>query len=162
MYALYFYDSTTVVVVLFLLLFAQSFVDDFMVHYEILYRILLLFVLVFLLLQIRAMWYLSVRNIQMDTAMSKMGIVGVYFTHGMGNIFEKISRDQHNNGTGFMGNALPYKFASVHFCFENKSFGGALQTALMMSLGKYARIRLRSHCGKFSSVQFSSSVYLFS
>ena len=94
------------------------------------------------------MWYLSVRNIQMHTAMSKMGIVGVYFTHGMSNIFEKISRDK--TGTGFMGNALPYKFASVHFCFENKTFGLGILPMLMMSLGKYARIRLRSHCGKFS------------
>ena len=96
------------------------------------------------------MWYLSVRNIQMHTAMSKMGIVGVYFTHGMCNIFEKLSRDQ-SNATGFMGNALPYKFASVHFCSEKRNaFGMGIQTMLMMSLGKYARIRLRSHCGKFS------------
>lgn len=80
-----------------------------------------------------------------------MGIVGVYFAHGMGNILDKL---YHNNdlveGTGFMQSSLPFKFASVHFCFEDTfgSFGEATQTQVMMSLGKYARIRLRSHCGK--------------
>ena len=81
-----------------------------------------------------------------------MGVVGVYFAHGMGNIFEKLNKNKQAdfaNGTGFMQNALPYKLASVHFCFENDSgLGIAIQHYIMMSLGKYARIRLRSHCGK--------------
>ena len=83
----------------------------------------------------------------MNTRISKMGIVGVYLAHEMGNVFEKLSQEQFN-GAGFMQHALPYKFASVHFCFENNTFGSAIQTTLMMSLGKYARIRLRSHSGK--------------
>jgi hypothetical protein len=80
-----------------------------------------------------------------------MGIVGVYFAHGMGNVFDKLyNHNELSEGTGFMQNSLPYKFASVHFCFEDTfgSFGEAIQTYLMMSLGKCARIRLRSHCGK--------------
>lgn len=81
-----------------------------------------------------------------------MGVVGVYFAHGMGNIFEKLNSNNKKifaNGTGFMQNALPYKLASVHFCFENNSnFGVAIQHHIMMSLGRYARIRLRSHHGK--------------
>ena len=80
--------------------------------------------------------------------MSKLGIVMAYFTHGMCNVFEKLSREDFIRGTAFLGNALPYKFAGVHFCFEHNTFSSLLQTTLMMSLGKYARIRLRSHCGK--------------
>jgi len=111
---------------------------------------------------IRAMWYLSVRNSQMNSHISNMGIVGVYFAHGMGNIFDKL---YHNNdlveGTGFMQNSLPYKFASVHFCFEDTfgSFGEATQTHLMMSLGKYARIRLRSHCGSRMECAYALKSY---
>lgn len=96
---------------------------------------------------IRATWYLSVRTTQMATNKSELGIVGVYFTHEMGNIWEKLSRDQYVNGTSFMGNALPFKFASVHFCFESNTLVAAIQSTLMMSLGRYARIRSRSHCG---------------
>jgi len=96
---------------------------------------------------IRAMWYLSMRNSQLMTAVNHCGIVGIYFAHGMGNIFEKLyNRNDFANGTGFMQQALPYKLASVHFCFDN-SFGSAIQTYMMMTLGKCARIRLRSHCG---------------
>jgi hypothetical protein len=94
------------------------------------------------------MWYLSMRNAQLTTAVDHLGIVGVYFAHGMGNIFEKLyTRNDFANGTGFMQQALPYKLASVHFCYDN-SFGSAIQTYMMMTLGKCARIRLRSHCGK--------------
>ena len=85
--------------------------------------------------------------IQTNTHISKLGVVGVYFTHEMDNIFEKLFRDPFNNETGFMKKTLPYKLASVHFCFDN-TFGSAIQKIVMMSLGKYARIRLRSHCGK--------------
>jgi hypothetical protein len=49
-----------------------------------------------------------------------------------------------------LGIALPGKYASVHFCSENNAFAMAIQTTLMLSLGKYARVRLRSHCGKSS------------
>lgn len=88
----------------------------------------------------------------MATNKSELGLVGVYFTHEMGNIWEKLSRDQYVNGTSFMGNALPFKFAGVHFCFENNILVAAIQSTLMMSLGQYARIRLRSHCGKYDYV----------
>jgi hypothetical protein len=97
------------------------------------------------------MWYLSVRNVQLNNAISNMGIVGVYFAHGMENIFDKLyNKNDLVDGTRFMQNALPFKIASVHFCFEDKfgSIGAAMQTNVMMSLGKCARIRLRSHCGK--------------
>ena len=96
------------------------------------------------------MWYLCLRNAQMT--LNNLGIVGVYFTHGMGNIFDTLYRNNQTNfvnGTGFMQNALPYKLGSVHFCFENhNNFGSTIQKFIMMSLGKHARIRLRSHCGK--------------
>lgn len=81
-----------------------------------------------------------------------MGVVGVYFAHEIGNIFEKLYANKRNdfaNGTGFMQKALPYKLASVHFCFDNNNhFGSAIQKYIMMALGRYARVRLRSHCGK--------------
>ena len=86
----------------------------------------------------------------MSASAGKNGTVGVFITHGMGNIFERFSRESLT-GTGFLGIALPYKYASVHFCFENNhAFALAMQTTLMLSLGTYARIRLRSHCGKSS------------
>mmetsp|Transcript_4589 Transcript_4589/g.10013 ORF Transcript_4589/g.10013 Transcript_4589/m.10013 type:complete len:378 (+) Transcript_4589:286-1419(+) len=114
---------------------------------------------------IRAMWYLSVRNTQMYPSTSKLGIVMTYFTHGMCNVFEKLSRKDFIDGTAFLGNSLLYKFAGVHFCFEHNTIASAIQTTLMMSLGKYARVRLRSHCGKvvqLVSVQFYNHVSLLS
>ena len=96
------------------------------------------------------MWYLIVRSAQLNPFTTKTGVVGVYFTHEMGNIFEKLFNDPFGNGTSFMQNALPFKIASVHFCVDN-TFGSAIQKVVMMSLGKYARIRLRSHCGKESN-----------
>mmetsp|Transcript_9341 Transcript_9341/g.23245 ORF Transcript_9341/g.23245 Transcript_9341/m.23245 type:complete len:592 (+) Transcript_9341:191-1966(+) len=99
----------------------------------------------------RAMWYLTVRTSQMNPSVNSMGVVGVYFAHEIGNVFEKLSANKRTdfaNGTGFMQNALPYKLASVHFCFDNKNhFGSAIQKYIMMALGRYARVRLRSHCG---------------
>ncbi len=98
------------------------------------------------------MWYLTVRTSQMNPSVNSMGVVGVYFAHEIGNVFEKLSANKRTdfaNGTGFMQNALPYKLASVHFCFDNKNhFGSAIQKYIMMALGRYARVRLRSHCGK--------------
>lgn len=111
---------------------------------------------------IRAMWYLSVRNVQLNHAISNMGIVGVYFAHGMENIFDKLyNKNDLVDGTGFMQNALPFKFASVHFCFEDKfgSIGAAIQTNVMMSLGKCARIRLRSHCGSRMECTYALKSY---
>lgn len=105
---------------------------------------------------LRACWYLTVRNAKMNSANYKMGIVGVYFAHGMANIFEKLAANKKDfiEGTGFMQNALPLKFASVHFCFDN-TFGSSLQTYLMMSLGKCARVRLRSHCGSIMECRYA-------
>lgn len=84
----------------------------------------------------------------MNNEAPKVGMVAVYFTHGMGNIFEKLSRESLL-GTGFLGQALPLKYSGVHYCFPSSkdplTFG--IQSTLMMSLGKYARIRARSHCG---------------
>jgi len=97
----------------------------------------------------RAIWYLTVRTSQIHTKVTTMGVVGVYFAHGIGNIFEKLytnKRTDFANGTGFMQNALPYKLASVHFCFDS-NFGSAIQNVIMMALGRSARVRLRSHCG---------------
>lgn len=96
------------------------------------------------------MWYLTVRTSQINTTITNMGVVGVYMAHGIGNIFEKLYTNKRNdfaNGTGFMQNALPYKLASVHFCFDS-NFGSAIQKYIMMALGRCARVRLRSHCGK--------------
>lgn len=95
---------------------------------------------------LRAMWYLMFRNAQLESTITKTGVVAVYFTHKMVNIFEKLFNDPLAHRTGFMQHALPFKLASVHFCFDN-TFGSTIQRIVMMSLGKYARIRLRSHCG---------------
>jgi len=97
--------------------------------------------------KIRTIWYLSIRNAQMNAAISKNGIVGVYFAHGMGNIFEKLYRDESTNG-------MPFKIASIHFCYDD-TFGSAMQTYVMMTLGKYARIRLRSHCGSLLECRYA-------
>jgi len=97
----------------------------------------------------RAIWYISVRNTQMNAESGKDGMVGLYFTHGMGNIIEIFGR-KALTGTGFLGRSLPYNYSGVHFCHadpETTSFVMGIQTTLMMSLGKHARIRLRSHCG---------------
>lgn len=80
----------------------------------------------------RAAWYLTLRNSQMHRTSSQLGIVGVYFTHGMGNVFEKLYREHLIHGTAFLGKALPLKFASVHFCFERNTLATALQTTLMI------------------------------
>jgi len=96
----------------------------------------------------RAMWYISIRNAQLNASRGKNGIVGVYFTHGMSNIFEKFTREGLNNRKGFyLERALPYKYSGVHYCFDNNPLAIGIQTTLMMSLGRYARVRLRSHCG---------------
>jgi len=119
-----------------------------MICCAIVFFLRLLLLLLVVRLKVRACWYLSVRNAQLNSKISKMGIVGVYIAHGMGNIFEKLyKKNDLVNGTSFMQSALPYKFASVHFCFED-TFGSAIQTYLMMTLGKQARVRLRSHLGK--------------
>jgi hypothetical protein len=72
------------------------------------------------------MWYLSYRHVQINASAGKNGVVGVFITHGMGNIFEKFSRESLT-GTGFLGIALPGKYASVHFCSENNAFAMAIQ-----------------------------------
>ena len=95
------------------------------------------------------MWYISIRNAQLNASRGRNGIVGVYFTHGMSNIFEKFTREGLNNRKGlYLERALPYKYSGVHYCFDNNPLAIGMQTALMMSLGRYARVRLRSHCGK--------------
>lgn len=90
-------------------------------------------------------WY-TIMTLMEDSDVQRFGLAAVLYNVGHESL-RKENVDFLFNST-FLTDSLPMRFASCHFCYNDVKLLPLL-SAFQMTIGREARIRFRSHCGRF-------------
>lgn len=81
-----------------------------------------------------------------DEHVQRKGFVKVVFNVGMGGM-PTIDSDLFLKGAPALFEALPFRMAAMHYCYDDPMIRPAL-TAVQHVIGRSGRIRFRAHYGK--------------
>ena len=99
-------------------------------------------------LQLRAYYYIVLRNVEDDEEAQKRGVVCCAYCVGGGFDFDlQLIRHSFN-----LRNALPVRYDSVHACYNDLRAHAAFSLT-MFRMGAHSRIRFRTHYGSHEECQ---------
>lgn len=95
--------------------------------------------------KIRNVWY-QLMNAVKDEEVQRKGFVKVVFNINSGEM-PTIDKDLFFKGAPAIFEALPFRMAAMHFCYDDPMIRPVLNL-VQRAIGRQGRVRFRSHFGK--------------